>query len=352
MLSRMIGLAIAVSLSCAALAQPGEFVIVPWGVGNPPTPGSGSIGMFSIEDGSYLGDLVPPDPDRIVFPNTAIIGPDRLVYISDSVNDTITRYDLRGRYVDTFLGPDDGLDNVRGMCFVGDELLFANNPIAGSGVDRTQVSVQRVNLDGEFLDPLLAPGSMVSAWDVFMTPAGELLIADVNGFTARPVTRYDTSGAALGSPISIPFATQITGAHTQGEFYVFQFSGRVSVFDNDGLIRRFNMAGLGNAGQGLFALRDGNLLAASFNAGVYVHSTTGARLASVREGFGLYGLIKPASVCWADLDNDLDTDFDDVVRFLHSFASGLGEADIAPPLEQHDIADVLAFLDRFDQGCP
>lgn len=352
MFNRMIGTVLALSAASVALAQPSEFILVPWGVGSPPTPGSGSIGMFSIEDGSYLGDLVPPDVDRIAFPNAAIIGPDRLVYVSDSVRDTINRYDLRGQFVDEFLGPDDGLDNVRGLHFVGDELLFANNPIVNGMVDPTQASVERVGLDGTFLEPLLHAGAGVSAWDIHGAPNGELLIGDVNGIDTRPVTRYTSSGEAIGSPLSIAFATQITDAHTPGQYYVFQFSGRVSTFDNGGLIRQFNMAGLGNAGQGLFALRDGSLLGVSFNAGVYVHSATnGARLSVVREGFGLYGMAKGARVCWADLDNDLDADFEDVIRFLRAFGAGLDEADIAEPLGQHDISDAIAFLNRFAQGC-
>lgn len=346
----------AVLCACAApvAAQPSEFLLIPWGVGNPPTPGSGSVGMYSPEDGSYLGDLVPPDTERIVFPNSAIVGPDRLVYVSDSVNDAVYRYDLRGNFVDEFLGPGDGLDNVRGLLFLGGDLLVSNNPSLGGGViDRDNVAVLRFGPDGSPRTPFVPPGSGVSAWDIHRAPSGEILINNVDGFTPTYTTRYAADGTPLGDIYRRPFPTQICDGHVPGSYYGFEFGGRVTVFTQNTVVSGFNMAGLTNAGQGLFALGDGNLLGVSFNAGVYVHdASSGARLSTVREGFGLYGTVSLASVCWADLAADGVLDFSDVVAFLEAFAAGAPDADYAEPPGVFDFSDVLAFLEHFARGCP
>ncbi|MEZ6244012.1 MAG: GC-type dockerin domain-anchored protein [Phycisphaerales bacterium] len=351
-MSRAIVVAIVGVCAGGALAQPSDFLLIPWGVGNPPTEGSGSIGMYSPQDGSYLGDIVPPDPDHIVFPNTAIIGPDRLIYLSDSVNDAVYRYDLHGNFVDQFLGPADGLDNVRGLHFLDGDLLVANNPILGGGlIDRDNVAVLRFGFDGTPKTPFVAPGSDVSAWDIHQAPSGTLLINNVDDLP-RYTSRYATDGTPLGDIYQVGFPTQICDGHVPGSYYGLQFSGRVTVFTDNTVIRGFNLAGFANAGQGLYALGDGSLLAVNFNAGVYVHSATnGVRLRTIRTGFGLYGMAHLAHVCWADLTNDGGLDFSDVLAFLEAFASGASDADYAEPQGVFDFSDVLGFLGAFGKGC-
>ncbi len=348
--------AIVVAVACAApaLAQPSEFLLIPWGAGNPPTPGSGSIGMYSPQDGTYLGDIVPPDPTRIIFPNCAIIGPDRLIYLSDSVNDAVYRYDLHGNFVDEFLGPDDGLDNVRGLHFLDGDLLVANNPIIGTMVDEENVAVLRFAPDGAEKTPLIPPGSGISAWDIHPSYGGDLIIGDVEALPPpAPVARYTAGGTHVTDIYSASFPTQITDGHEPGTYYGFQFSGLVTIFTDNVSLGTLSLTGLQNAGQGCFALRDGNILGVSFNAGVFVHSAdTGARLGTIRTGFGLYGTVSLAQVCWADLTNDGTLDFLDVLAFVVAFAAGEPEADYAAPAGVFDFIDVLVFLDRFAQECP
>ena len=53
----------------------------------------------------------------------------------------------------------------------------------------------------------------------------------------------------------------------------------------------------------------------------------------------------------ADRDRDGDLDFEDVLHFLSAFSRGEPAADLAPPFAQHDITDVLAFLQLFAAEC-
>ncbi len=352
-MTRAIVAAVLCACSAPAAAQPSEFLLIPWGVGNPPVAGSGSIGMYSPHDGSYLGDIVPPDTDRIVFPNSAILGPDRLIYISDSVNDAVYRYDLRGVFVDEFVGAADGLDNVRGIAFQGEDLLVANNPSIGSNIDRENVAVLRFGPDGQEKTALLPPGSDVSAWDIHPIPGGRFLINNVDGFLQTGVTLYEADGTPVRTIYQRPFPTQICDGHIPGTYYGFQFGGLVTLFTETSAITTFVMSGLGNAGQGLFALEEGTVLGVSFNAGVYVHSaSTGQRIRTIREGFGLYGTVSRASLCWADLTGDGVLDFADVSAFLQAFGAGDPAADLAPPIDVYNFDDALAFLGHFGDGCP
>jgi len=124
-------------------------------------------------------------------------------------------------------------------------------------------------------------------------------------------------------------------------------------FSEIGVFRAFQMQALSNAMRGIHPLENGNILAVNFNAGVYVHNSSGARIGTVRTGFGLYGQANHATVCWADLALPYNVlDFSDVIAFLGAFSQGAAEADLAEPFGEHDFSDVLEFLALFGLGCP
>jgi hypothetical protein len=55
--------------------------------------------------------------------------------------------------------------------------------------------------------------------------------------------------------------------------------------------------------------------------------------------------------CLQDLSGDGVTDIDDVLAFLNAFGNQDAIADLALPIGEFNIDDVLTFLDLFVQGC-
>ena len=82
---------------------------------------TGTVGMYDVEDGSYLGDIVPDD-GHLGEVHCAVLGPDNLIYASDQIQGKIFRYDLDGAFVDTFVDVTlDGLSFPKGMDFLLDD---------------------------------------------------------------------------------------------------------------------------------------------------------------------------------------------------------------------------------------
>ncbi|MCB9845891.1 MAG: hypothetical protein H6811_07910 [Phycisphaeraceae bacterium] len=361
---------LAVVCACGSFASalpPSEFIAVPWGVGNPADPRAGSIGMFSVVDGSYLGDLVPPDQAHIVWPTAVAIGPDRMVYVSDSTADSVWRYNLKGEFVDRFLGPADGLGIVRDILLYEGDLLVVSIPRAPAGLDYTLSEIKRFGFDGVEKAPFVGPGTNFSFWDMHPVGNGDLLISDSDSMSGvqAGVYHFSDDGVDLGRIYPMVFSTQIVDGHEPGHFYGYAFNARVTEFTLAGTIRGVTLAGLSNAGRGIHPLDDGSLLAVSYNAGVYVHNVqTGARIRTIRTGFGLYGQANRFTVCWADLTNDLSVDSDDFFAFLDAFATGdLEDADWSGSSDPNDPGygvpdgaldadDFFYFLDLFQLGCP
>lgn len=350
----LIGLALALGSPVAMAEVPDDVLLIVWGAANPPHASASSVGMFSPVDGSYLGDLVPPDNERITYPNSIVVGPDRLLYISDSVYDSVFRYRLDGTFFDVFKGSDDGLDNVRGLHFLGRELLVANNPLPStpSGeLDYTHTAVLRFDLDGNELEPFIPPGTEISAWDIH--PMGDLLlINDVQGFTPTSLRAYDhDANLVIPSILGEAFPTQITESHTPGNLYQFSFSGRIKEFNAGGRLRTINLPGLTFMAQGLAALEDGNFLVSNFNAGVYRYNAAGAPMGPVREGFGIYSTITRVRFCDGDIWFDGVLNVDDIERFVETYLANDPIADLAEPAGVWNVDDIDAFVDAFLAGC-
>jgi len=216
----------------AAGSRPSEFIMVPWGIAEPTHPASGSIGMFSVVDGSYLGDLVPPDQEHIQWPHTAVIGPDRLVYVSDSINCAVWRYTLQGEFLDIFVDENDGLGLVRDLHFLGEDLLVFNVARVGIGVDYTDTQIKRFGPDGVELSPLLATsgGAMASYWDLHEAGEGRLVLSDAGSQFGAPmfiggVSFLNDDGTGLTRLYDREFCTQVVHSHVPGRFYGASFEG-------------------------------------------------------------------------------------------------------------------------------
>jgi len=350
---RLLTVVAAVGLAAAAptalAAKPGEVLLIPWGEGNPPVAGSGSIGMFSPIDGRYLGDLISGEGDRIIFPNTAILGPDRLVYISDQVNWAVYRYDLDGNFVDKFLGEEDGVINPRGMVFDGTNLIVSTHPHDGIHLH----AVRRYGLDGTRKGDVMPAGLGISTWDILLEDDGRFLLSHLGeSNNGSVISFYPEDLPTIGTLYTAPFPTQLTPAHTRENCYGLSFSGRVTEFNDGGVVRSFTLSGLSNAGQGVFALENGQILGVSFNAGVFTYSASGVRLSTVRAGFGLYGMAKLVDLCRADMNGDGSFNFFDLVIFLEAFNEHRVEADFRAPFGEFGFADLDGFLDEFLMGCP
>ncbi|NLN96649.1 MAG: hypothetical protein GX128_10850 [Bacteroidales bacterium] len=156
------------------------------------------------------------------------------IWVCDQVGDRIDRFDISGNHLGV-IGAGGGLDNVRGMGIVGDEVWLSNAGTANGAPGNATI---RISFDGEILDHFLVDGS---PWD-YIVYNGEALLSFSagSGYLSR-IERYDFNGNALGS------------WNTPGELNFIQ---QISIMDND------------------------HILAAGFStpAGVYEYDTQGTML--------------------------------------------------------------------------
>jgi hypothetical protein len=223
------------------------------------------VGMYDPFDGSYLGDLITGF-DQFSTPINAVAGPDGLIYVSDQVADSVFRFDMDGNFVDVFADAGDGLNNVRGIDFRGDELFVT------SGDDY----VARFAADGTRLTDFINDGT--DPFDIYFLDDGRALLADIQGTTDN-VRLYNSDGSLSGELFSINFPEQINGL-SNGNYVNASFSGdTVTEFDLDGtVVNQWVFDG----GRGVHELGNGNLLVTS-GAGVFSLDRDSGALTTIRD---------------------------------------------------------------------
>ena len=77
------------------------------------------------------------------------------IWVCDQVGDRIDRFDISGNHLGV-IGAGGGLDNVRGMGIVGDEVWLSNAGTANGAPGNATI---RISFDGEILDHFLVDGS-------------------------------------------------------------------------------------------------------------------------------------------------------------------------------------------------
>ena len=210
-----------------------------------PDSNADAIGMYDPSDGTYLGDFNSTNPGFST-PINAVQGPDLCVYVSDQIADAIFVFDFDGHYLSTYADASDGLNNIRGIAFRGDELFVC------SGDDY----IARFAGPHNRLADWVSDGS--DPFDLFFLPDGSALVADIQGTTDN-IRYYDALGTLQYELFSVDFPEQIQfDSMLPGEFLNVAFSADVVTdFDLDGSVHN---TWAFNGGRGVFRLYNGNLL--------------------------------------------------------------------------------------------
>ncbi len=182
------------------------------------------------------------------------------IWVSDQVQDRIDRFDLETNHLGSIGGQVEGggLDNIRGMARIGDEVWVTN---AGSNNDAPGQAIVRIDTEGNILGNFPVDGS---SW--FITEFnGEVLISFSGGGTSSRIDRYDLDGNLIGNfntPGDINFVQQ-THVKSDGNVYAASFSGLQSAvyeYDPDG-VNLGQIPGTNPFGpRGAWELGNGNVL--------------------------------------------------------------------------------------------
>lgn len=207
-----------------------------------------TVGMYDAFDGTYLGDFaaVPQVFGSSSTPINAVAGPDGHVYVSDQVQDAVFKFAADGTYIGVFAGPDEGLNNIRGIDFAGGKMYVTSGDDYVAAFDLAT---------GDRLPDFINDGS--DPFDIFFLPGGRSLVADIAGSTDN-VRLYGSDGVLIEELFNINFPEQIQSA-SGGQFLNASFSGDT--------ITRFNLDGtidsqiFFNNGRGVYELGNGNYLA-------------------------------------------------------------------------------------------
>lgn len=185
------------------------------------------------------------------------------LWISDQLEDRIDRFDIDGTYLSTI---DTGLDNIKGMAIVDDEVWVSN---AGSNNGAPGDAIIRFDFDGVNLGSYDTGG--VSSFDIIDAGSNEAYVSYIGPNTK--IERRDYSGNVLGNIVNpgvVTFIQQIeintannsiygavfsnTGANTAG---LYEFS-----ITDGSILDSFMLGSL----RGVTQLEDGNILVSAGNS--------------------------------------------------------------------------------------
>ncbi|GIW74890.1 MAG: hypothetical protein KatS3mg103_1412 [Phycisphaerales bacterium] len=311
---------------------------------------------FDPFDGSLLDpqfiDLVPLDagtPKGI-----AQVGQE--IWISDQIRDRVDRFTLDGDYID-FIGgqvPDGGLDNVRGVCVIGDEVWVfnagTNNGAPGDAIVR--VDPTTATIIGNY--PLVG-----SPW--FALPYGDVNLVSYSDTSESRIDKFDDFGVFQGEflgRLELNFIQQL-GAKADGNVLVPAFSSQsasgrgpgVYELSPDGVILGVLPGTEGNGPRAAWELGNGNIMWTN-GSGIHIIDTTAGISNLVWSGSGQFiALIGDAGEpCYADFDGSGSLDIFDFLAFQNAFDAG----DLAADCDQDGsltLFDFLCFQNAFDAGC-
>ena len=220
-----------------------------------------TVGMYDPYDGTYLGDLINGS-GVLSLPINAILGPDGNIYVSDQSNDGVFVFDTNGTYLYTYCDSTDGLDNVRGIHFLGGDLLVTTyyGEIARFTGPHTRIA------------DFYYDGSS-SLWDVTFLATGEALVSNSS---LDEVSLHSATGAYLSTVIPATFPEQfIEDPDLPGAFLVNAFTDKtVYDFESNGTLVSSTYHGA--SGRGVYRLGNGNLLITSGLGVEEIDPVTGA----------------------------------------------------------------------------
>ena len=343
----MSAVAATLALAGCAMAQDQLLLVV--------NSGADVVVAFDPADGTVVDpafiDLTSLDPGTPK--GIAQVGDE--IWISDQIRDRVDRFTLDGSFIG-FIGgdvPDGGLDNIRGVNVIGDEVWVfnagTNNGAPGEAIVR--IDPDTATIVGNF--PLTA-----SPW--FALPYGDSNLISFSGSSDTRIDEFDDSGVFQGNflpTLELSFIQQIA-AKADGNVLVPAFStqsasGRVpGVYevDPDGNILGVLPGTESSGPRAAWELGNGDVMWTN-GAGTHIIDTTGGVSALVFPGSSQFiGLVGDATDCYADFDGDGSLTIFDFLAFQNAFDSGdlLADCDTDGSLT---LFDFLCFQNEFDAGC-
>ncbi|HHN47345.1 MAG TPA: hypothetical protein ENN08_00130 [Bacteroidales bacterium] len=154
--------------------------------------------LFDPQDGSLAEDNFI-DLEGISGTPIDILQVDDRFWITDQTRDRIMIFDMEGNFVDSIGGmfPGSGLDNVRGLGRVGNEVWVTN---AGTQNGAPGNAIVRISPDGNILGNFTVGGS---PWKPIVYNGEVLLSFSAAGAFLSQIHRYDFNGNPLG-PWNMP----------------------------------------------------------------------------------------------------------------------------------------------------
>lgn len=315
-----------------------------------------TIGQYSSLDGSFISDLItdtdPGAGGNLDTPIDAIVGPDGLIYISDQLKDAVLQYDSSGVFLRQFCGPESGLDNLRGIAFLGSDLLVCY----ASVINPTDRGVARFSPDGVRIADFIGPA--VDPFDVYLS-SENVLVSDIS---SNAVIRYDAAGNQIGPLFGVTFPEQISYRPSTGRFLNIAHNGnRITEFDLAGTV--FATINITSLGRGIVQLENGNLLMTNTIGVREIDPVSGATVRVIRSGSGFRYIERvdfgsqpcPLPGCDpGDLNGDCLVDLLDLTSLLSAFGT------VGPPgsLEGDtngdgvvDLLDLTSLLSQFGNHC-
>jgi len=278
------------------------------------------------------------------------------IWVTDQIRDRIDRFTLDGDFIDSIGGQvaGGGLDNVRGVNVIGDEVWVFN---AGSNNDAPGEAIVRIDPDtatiiGNY--PLTA-----SPW--FALPfEGENLVS-FSGTSDTRIDRFDDAGTLLGTLLGtgeLNFIQQLSatssGTVLAAAFSTQSASGRspgVYEIDASGDILGV-VAGTEAAGpRAAWELGNGNIIWTN-GGGVNITDVSTGVATEILDGSSQFiSLLGDTSEpCYADFDGDGELTIFDFLAFQNAFDGG----DLAADCDEDGsltLFDFLCFQNQFDAGC-
>lgn len=236
-----------------------------------PDSQSDRVILFNAFDGKLVDDNFIDGAGLFQTPINAI-QVNNEVWVSDQLADSIFRFNLKGQLLSTLSG---GLDNIRGMAFIGDRIYVTN---AGTDNSAPGEGIVIFDPNGNNLG-FFAVGS---PYDV-LSDNGELLISNT---ADENLERYSLDGNFLGTfhdsdgVTGIDFPQQLT-TRSNGNILAAGFSAPAGIYEYDlsgtQIGRYTSTEGVANLGiRGLYELGNGNILWTGGDGVVSTNLTVGS----------------------------------------------------------------------------
>lgn len=327
-----------------------EFLAVGW-THYSDQPEGKRICMFSPDDGLFLGYLTDQFPNTIAWVQGIAYGPDDHIYLADQVNDTVARFSRDGDFVDFFLTGADGIENIRGIAFMGDDLLVAHAARDGtSSIDYEASQIKRFAPDGTEKAPI-ATG--FSSWDIHVIGDSKLIVSESLESLSDEIHIYDDNGNDLSTIFTANWPTGFSDSHTPGNYYGVGYTRILREFNESSVISTRTMAiPSSTVAKDVYPLTNGNILVTTFSDGVHIiNPDNGQHVFAAHNGYGFGNITLVESPrCPADVNNDGELSPTDFTAWINAFNNDLPECDqngdgTCSP------TDFTAWIANYNTGC-